>query len=289
MFLSDYRHVRTRIYFTSESHMHSLLNVLRYSHLGNGSSNTGPSATSSRSNSLSRGVSGIDGPATSAAAAAAAAAAAVGGGSGGSSSSGGGGVGSAWAVVAPANAAPASAVADVPTLAAAVCESGCAGSDGQAVGGGAASVGVLVSAPSAVNLPPLARAGSVTKDCATAAAAAPAASITSAFTATGIAAGGSASGSSGGGGGGAGGGSLSGGGAGAHAVTPGAPQRKCLLSEEAYDMLRDTPELDYLTHLVIRMYENKAVPADHPGRDYSTGHVGTSSVCTSHGIEFRLL
>ena len=30
---SPLRHVRTRIYFTSESHMHSLINVLRYSHL----------------------------------------------------------------------------------------------------------------------------------------------------------------------------------------------------------------------------------------------------------------
>ncbi|GAB4823839.1 hypothetical protein N2152v2_010885 [Parachlorella kessleri] len=31
---SPFRHVRTRIYFTSESHMHSLMNVLRYCHLG---------------------------------------------------------------------------------------------------------------------------------------------------------------------------------------------------------------------------------------------------------------
>jgi len=31
---SPLRHVRTRIYFTSESHMHSLINVLRYSHAG---------------------------------------------------------------------------------------------------------------------------------------------------------------------------------------------------------------------------------------------------------------
>ena len=30
---SPLRHVRTRIYFTSESHVHSLINVLRYSHL----------------------------------------------------------------------------------------------------------------------------------------------------------------------------------------------------------------------------------------------------------------
>lgn len=31
---SPFRHVRTRIYFTSESHMHSLLNVLRFCQLG---------------------------------------------------------------------------------------------------------------------------------------------------------------------------------------------------------------------------------------------------------------
>jgi len=31
---SPLRHVRTRIYFTSESHMHSLINVLRYCHTG---------------------------------------------------------------------------------------------------------------------------------------------------------------------------------------------------------------------------------------------------------------
>jgi hypothetical protein len=31
---SPLRHVRTRVYFTSESHMHSLINVLRYCHLG---------------------------------------------------------------------------------------------------------------------------------------------------------------------------------------------------------------------------------------------------------------
>lgn len=33
---SPLRHVRTRIYYTSESHMHSLLNVLRFCHLGGG-------------------------------------------------------------------------------------------------------------------------------------------------------------------------------------------------------------------------------------------------------------
>ena len=32
---SPFRHVRTRLYFTSESHLHSLLNVLQYAHLDN--------------------------------------------------------------------------------------------------------------------------------------------------------------------------------------------------------------------------------------------------------------
>jgi inositol-hexakisphosphate/diphosphoinositol-pentakisphosphate 1-kinase len=31
---SPLRHVRTRIYFTSESHIHSLINILRHEHLG---------------------------------------------------------------------------------------------------------------------------------------------------------------------------------------------------------------------------------------------------------------
>uniref|UniRef100_A0A1D1ZXV8 Inositol hexakisphosphate and diphosphoinositol-pentakisphosphate kinase n=1 Tax=Auxenochlorella protothecoides TaxID=3075 RepID=A0A1D1ZXV8_AUXPR len=34
---SPLRHVRTRIYFTSESHMHALMNIVRYAHLGTGS------------------------------------------------------------------------------------------------------------------------------------------------------------------------------------------------------------------------------------------------------------
>jgi len=36
---SPLRHVRTRIYFTSESHIHSLVNVLRFCHLGRGEEN----------------------------------------------------------------------------------------------------------------------------------------------------------------------------------------------------------------------------------------------------------
>jgi inositol hexakisphosphate/diphosphoinositol-pentakisphosphate kinase len=40
--------------------------------------------------------------------------------------------------------------------------------------------------------------------------------------------------------------------------------REPLLSDEAAQMLDATSELDYLTQVVFRMYENKAVPADHP-------------------------
>ncbi|KAK9821974.1 hypothetical protein WJX81_008214 [Elliptochloris bilobata] len=39
-----------------------------------------------------------------------------------------------------------------------------------------------------------------------------------------------------------------------------------LVSEEAMRRLRDTTELDYLTHVVFRMYENKRVPVEDPAR-----------------------
>lgn len=39
---SPLRHVRTRIYFTSESHVHSLINVLRFSHLAGRLCSSGP-------------------------------------------------------------------------------------------------------------------------------------------------------------------------------------------------------------------------------------------------------
>jgi len=41
-------------------------------------------------------------------------------------------------------------------------------------------------------------------------------------------------------------------------------------SPEACAMLDNTPELDYLTHVVFRMYENKAVPVTAPGKQQST-------------------
>ena len=36
----------------------------------------------------------------------------------------------------------------------------------------------------------------------------------------------------------------------------GKPKGQPLLSEEAMQMLHDATELDYLTHIVFRMYEN---------------------------------
>ena len=39
---SPLRHVRTRIYFTSESHVHSLINVLRYCQLGTSAASPSP-------------------------------------------------------------------------------------------------------------------------------------------------------------------------------------------------------------------------------------------------------
>lgn len=52
---SPLRHVRTRIYFTSESHIHSLINVLRYCHLPY------PHASGSGSTSMSPAPSGLAG------------------------------------------------------------------------------------------------------------------------------------------------------------------------------------------------------------------------------------
>uniref|UniRef100_A0A383W065 Inositol hexakisphosphate and diphosphoinositol-pentakisphosphate kinase n=1 Tax=Tetradesmus obliquus TaxID=3088 RepID=A0A383W065_TETOB len=51
---SPLRHVRTRIYFTSESHIHSLVNVLRYCHLPPPPGSTGAAAAAS---ATSRGLS----------------------------------------------------------------------------------------------------------------------------------------------------------------------------------------------------------------------------------------
>jgi hypothetical protein len=49
---SPLRHVRTRIYFTSESHIHSLVNVLRYCHLPPPPGSTGAAAVANSSRGL---------------------------------------------------------------------------------------------------------------------------------------------------------------------------------------------------------------------------------------------
>lgn len=70
--------------------------------------------------------------------------------------------------------------------------------------------------------------------------------------------------SAGGAGGGRGGGEAGGSGGGGSGSSSGSRVREPLLSDEAAQMLDATSELDYLTQVVFRMYENKAVPADHP-------------------------
>ena len=46
--------------------------------------------------------------------------------------------------------------------------------------------------------------------------------------------------------------------AGANNDSPASP----MVTEEAQQMLRDATELDYLTHIIIRMYENKRYASD---------------------------
>jgi hypothetical protein len=81
---SPLRHVRTRIYFTSESHIHSLVNVLRYCHIRQKGA-TAATATASRSSygSGSSSYSNLVAVGSAAAAAAGAASAAAAGGGGG--------------------------------------------------------------------------------------------------------------------------------------------------------------------------------------------------------------
>ena len=151
---SPLRHVRTRIYFTSESHIHSLVNVLRYCHLGVGG------GASLLEELAAMGVGG--------------------GGDGGGGERKGG-----------------------------------SGGEGKGGGGGSGGEGASASASaSAAAAPP---------DGGLAALVAP------------------------------------------RAAPAGAP-RAPLLTEEAAALLRATPELDYLSHVVLRLYENKGAPADAPGR-----------------------
>ncbi len=43
-------------------------------------------------------------------------------------------------------------------------------------------------------------------------------------------------------------------------------QLQPLVCEEGADLLRSLRELDYLTHIVFRLYENKSVPPNDPGQ-----------------------
>lgn len=80
---SPLRHVRTRIYFTSESHIHSLVNVLRYCHLGcpdrnsSGPTNYGTGASSISKTPSSSNVLAVAAVAATAGSGSGAAAAAV--------------------------------------------------------------------------------------------------------------------------------------------------------------------------------------------------------------------
>jgi hypothetical protein len=56
---SPLRHVRTRIYFTSESHIHSLVNVLRYCHLPPPPGSTGAAAVANSTRGLNTPTSSI--------------------------------------------------------------------------------------------------------------------------------------------------------------------------------------------------------------------------------------
>lgn len=49
-------------------------------------------------------------------------------------------------------------------------------------------------------------------------------------------------------------------------LRPGCPGSSDLVNPEGQDLLDHTPEFDYLTHIVIRMYENKQVPVHAPER-----------------------
>lgn len=71
---SPLRHVRTRIYFTSESHIHSLVNVLRYCHLlcPPGTSSSGLTSYGTAASNISKAPSSSNVPAAAAAVATAA-------------------------------------------------------------------------------------------------------------------------------------------------------------------------------------------------------------------------
>ncbi|GIL72959.1 hypothetical protein Vretimale_4607 [Volvox reticuliferus] len=167
---SPLRHVRTRIYFTSESHMHSLVNVLRWCHLGA----EAPDSCAMPSITPPSGTGGTSSP----------------------------------DLRASAGGAPAAAAAAAAMVAASSFVRG--------GGGGSGGSGVLENA----NSPMMAAA-------AVAAAAA---------------------------------------GAAGGPPYPRQYDNSPLLSEGACAQLDETTELDYMTQVVFRMYENKTVPVESPER-----------------------
>ena len=63
----------------------------------------------------------------------------------------------------------------------------------------------------------------------------------------------------------------------------GEEKRESLVSDEARQKLHDTPELDYLTHLVFRMYENKRCGI----RSYFPVMIWTCRLCFSLCADWR--
>jgi hypothetical protein len=216
------RHVRTRIYFTSESHIHSLINVLRYSNLAHPSS-----AGSIGGSGMSRAPSMVAGQQLSAGAQASAAAE-------------GGEPGAAAAADGAAAAA------------------GPGGSGKPPTGSSSSSSSSTAAAPKATGsstLPGPAFEGRT--------------AFRSVFTSSaGAAAAAGAAGAAGGGGDGApasaaasvtidGSGALGSGALGSSGGSTSTVQP--LLTPEGQALIDGTDEYDYLTHIVLRMYENKTV------------------------------
>jgi len=227
---SPLRHVRTRIYFTSESHIHSLVNVLRYCHLAcPSSSGSGLAGSCSAAASMSKAPSSSNAVATAAVAAAAA-----------------------------GSAAAAATVQADGAVVATVAAAAAAGGGSSSSEGSASQQAVVVSAGTTTQTPTaaagVAGAGSDAKSTAFASSAAGQAAAAAAAAGGGgesaAAAVGSASGE-----------------AALQAVSSvssstagvGPQQPQQLLTPEGQNLLENTDEFDYLTHIVFRMYENKMV------------------------------
>eukprot|EP00879_Flechtneria_rotunda_P009465 GHRR01009908.1.p1 GENE.GHRR01009908.1~~GHRR01009908.1.p1 ORF type:complete len:896 (+),score=398.55 GHRR01009908.1:452-3139(+) len=232
---SPLRHVRTRIYFTSESHIHSLINVLRFCHLpylaANSTSITSVShAPCSVDLSQHSSVSSFAQPVAAATAAY------------GSTVE----VRSQVTSTSNSDSSPAAAN-EAAEAAAASAAAAAATAAATAVGSNPAEA---PPAPAAVSVKPgTARSGSAFASAT--AAAANAAGIASGY------AGPSSSGLV----------EAVGSGVGVNcnsAVQANGAQ--AVITPEGQALLDDTDEFDYLTHIVFRMYENKQVPVESPDR-----------------------